>query len=215
MRRVLVGSSLLVLVLAVLAVTAGCGGGSGPSSAASDPAGVGAGGTASTTPAPSESESASAGSSATASATVTPKPLHTTSSAHATPWTDKNADFGFVTRARDVGGRVEFSFDRATWLLPDQIPAWNKANPGHQVEAADDYAIGNVSTRLRTFVLRPKAKIFGSILLSGDVAPAAISAADFVAKIEAMGKIGVTCWIYHQYGGLTGDVIQLEEQYRP
>jgi hypothetical protein len=131
-----------------------------------------------------------------------------------TPWTDKNADFGFVSRAKVVSGGVQFSFDRATWLLADQVAAWNKANPTHQVEAADDYAIGNVSSRLRTFVLRTGAKVFGSIILSDQPEPKRITAAQFVSRINA-ALDPVTCWLFHQYGGLTGDVVQLEEQYRP
>ena len=109
---------------------------------------------------------------------------------------------------------MQFSFDRATWLFADQVAAWNKANPTHQVEAADDYAIGNVSTKLRTFVLRTGAKVFGSIILSDQPEPKRITAAQFVARVNAAGD-PVTCWIYHQYGGLDGDVVQLEEQYRP
>ena len=36
-----------------------------------------------------------------------------------------------------------------------------------------------------------------------------------LAKAVNANPDGVTCWLYHQYGGLTGDVIQLEEQFRP
>ena len=101
----------------------------------------------------------------TSSATPSPAltPFETTSDPHPTPWTDTNADFGWVRSATVVSGGVDISFDRATWLLPEQISAWNKANPGHKVEAADDYAIGNVSKQLRTFLV-PK----NAVILFGD-----------------------------------------------
>jgi hypothetical protein len=200
-------SSLLVGLLAVLAA---CGSGSHSSStlpAVSAPSSTAAG---------SPSTDASPSSSAPpASPSVTPTPYKTTSAAHTEPWKDKNADFGWVSNAKAVSGGVEFSFDRAEWLLPDEVAAWNKANPTHKVTVSDDYAIGNVSTRLRTFVLRTHAQIFGSVILTGNSEPAKITAAQFLAGVDAAGKDGVTCWIYHQYGGLTGDVVQLEEQYRP
>jgi hypothetical protein len=150
------------------------------------------------------------------SATPTPAltPLETTSDPHATPWTDKNADFGWVRSATVVSGGVDISFDRASWLLADQIPAWNKANPGHQVVGADDYAIGNVSTRLRTFLVKKNAVIFGSVALTGNEAPSRMTAAKLAAAMTN-NPGGVTVWLYHQYGGLTGDVVQLEEQFRP
>jgi hypothetical protein len=176
---------------------------------------------ASTSPAPTASDSASGPSSATptstAPASATPKPtlLQTTSDAHSQPWKDKNADFGWVSNATVVKGGVTFEFDRAEWLLPSEVKAWNKANPTHKVTVEDDYAIGNVSKRERTFFMRTGAVIFGSIILSGDVAPARITAAQFAARVDSAPDDGVTCWIYHKYGGLTGDVVQLEEQYRP
>jgi hypothetical protein len=152
----------------------------------------------------------------TPSPTPTPAltPLQTTSDPHATPWTDKNADFGWVRSATVVSGGVDISFDRATWLLADQIAAWNKANPGHKVVGADDYAIGNVSARLRTFLVKNDAVIFGSVALTGDEAPSRMTAAKFAAAVKN-NPTGVTVWLYHQYGGLTGDVVQLEEQFRP
>jgi hypothetical protein len=138
----------------------------------------------------------------------------TTNTAHTEPWTDKNADFGFVSNAKVVSGGVSFTFDRATWLLAKDTAAWNKANPGHPVTEADDYAIGNVSSKKRTFLLRIGAKVFGSVILSDQPEPKKISAAQFVSRVDSASD-PVTCWIYHQYGGLTGDVVQLEEQYRP
>jgi hypothetical protein len=171
--------------------------------------------------APSPSQPAlSATPSATPTPTPTPTPnpaltpLETTSDPHATPWTDQNADFGWVRSATVVSGGVDISFDRATWLLSDQITAWNKANPGHQVVGADDYAIGNVSTKLRTFLVKKNAVIFGSVALTGDEAPSRMTAAKFAAAMKT-NPGGVTVWLYHQYGGLTGDVVQLEEQFRP
>jgi hypothetical protein len=172
-------------------------------------------------PSPSQSAlsptpSATATPTPTSSTTPTPAltPLETTSDPHATPWTDKDADFGWVRSATVVSGGVDISFDRATWLLADQIPAWNKANPGHQVVGADDYAIGNVSTRLRTFLVKKNAVIFGSVALTGNEAPSRMTAATLAAAIKN-NPTGVTVWLYHQYGGLTGDVVQLEEQFRP
>jgi hypothetical protein len=152
----------------------------------------------------------------TSSATPSPAltPFETTSDPHPTPWTDKNADFGWVRSATVVSGGVDISFDRATWLLADQIAAWNKANPGHKVVGADDYAIGNVSARLRTFLVKNDAVIFGSVALTGDEAPSRMTAAKFAAAVKN-NPTGVTVWLYHQYGGLTGDVVQLEEQFRP
>jgi hypothetical protein len=162
----------------------------------------------------STSSSAPASTSTTTTATPTRTALATTSTAHTEPWNDKDADFGFVSNATAVDGGVTFTFDRATWLLAKDIPAWNKANPGHPVTEADDYAIGNISTKKRTFLLRTGAKIFGSVILSDQPEPKRITAAQFVSRVNSAGE-PVTCWIYHQYGGLTGDVVQLEEQYRP
>jgi hypothetical protein len=202
----------LLLSLALLAVGAACssGDGSGDANAPADsPPAVTSTGTATDSPAPATT-------SASPTTTASPKPTAyaTTSTAHAEPWKDKNADFGYVTKARVVSGGVQISFDRATWLFAADVPAWNKANPTHQVEEADDYAIGNVSKKERTFILRTGAKIFGSIILSDQPEPKKISAAQLVSRVDsAFG--GVTCWIYHRYGGLTGDVVQLEEQYRP
>jgi hypothetical protein len=152
----------------------------------------------------------------TPSATPTPSrtPFETTSDPHPTPWTDPNADFGWVRSATFVPGGVEITFDRATWLLPDQIAAWNKANPGHKVVAADDYAIGNVSKQLRNFLVVKNAVIFGSVALTGDEAPSRMTPAAFVAGVKQNPE-GVTVWLWHRYGGLTGDVVQLEEQFRP
>jgi hypothetical protein len=202
--------SLVALTVAgLLLLTAGCSSGSdaagGDSSDAVSPPTV-------STSAPTSASPTSA--SPTTSPSATPTPYATTKAAHAAPWKDKNADFGYVSKAKVVSGGVQFSFDRATWLFANQVAAWNKANPTHQVEAADDYAIGNVSTRVRTFVLRSGAKIFGAIILSDQPEPLRITAAQFVSRVNSSGE-PVTCWIFHQYGGLTGDVVQLEEQYRP
>jgi hypothetical protein len=202
-RRLVAGAALL----AALLVTSGCGS-SHPSSAAgpSSPAPLSssASPTASATPTPTP----------TASPTPAPTLLQTTTDPHATPWTDKNADFGWLRKAVAVSGGVEITFDRATWLLPNEIKAWNTANPGHQVVAADDYAIGNVSTRVRTFLVEKGAVIFGSVALTGDEAPARITPTRLVSAM-ASNPGGVTVWLYHEYGGLTGNVVQLEEQFRP
>jgi hypothetical protein len=176
---------------------------------------VGGSATTATTPSTAASTaSPSTTKSPTTTATPTRTPLATTSTAHTEPWNDKNADFGYVLSARSVSEGVEITFDRATWLLASQVPAWNKANPGYPVVAADDYAIGNLSTRKRTFLVRTGAKIFGSILLSDQPEPKRITASQLVSRM-ASAPAGVTCWLYHQYGGLTGDVVQFEEQYRP
>jgi hypothetical protein len=168
----------------------------------------------STTTPTTSSSTTSAPPSETTPPTPNRTPFPTTTVAHTEPWKLKDADFGYVLSARAVSGGVEVVFDRATWLLASQVKAWNKANPGHPVEAADDYAIGNISTKKRTFLVRTGAKIFGAIILSDQPEPKRISAAQFVARM-ATAIDGVTCWLYHQYGGLTGDVVQLEEQYRP
>jgi hypothetical protein len=168
----------------------------------------------STTPPTSTSSTTSAAPTKTTTPSPMLTPYPTTTVAHAEPWKLKDADFGYVLSARPVSGGVEIVFDRATWLLASQVKAWNKANPGHPVEAADDYAIGNVSTKKRTFLVRTGAKLFGSIILSDQPEPMRITAAQLVARM-ATAIDGVTCWLYHQYGGLTGDVVQLEEQYRP
>jgi hypothetical protein len=203
MRR---GLTLVVLTVLV-AGTAGCSGsGSG-----------GAGGAASTVT-ETVTQSATSSTPATTPSTASspkPTPFRTTSHVHSQPWKNKNADFGWVSHATIVSGGVTFRFDRAEWLLPSQVKAWNKANPAHQVTAEDDYAIGNVSSRERTFFIKTGAQVFGSVMLSGDVAPAKITTAQFAARINSAGGDGVTCWLFHQYGGLTGDVVQLEEQYRP
>jgi hypothetical protein len=203
------GVALLAALLTSGLALAGCGssspqGASGPS----EPA-LSASPSVSASPTPTPT---------TTSTSTTPTPvrtlLQTTTDPHATPWTDKNADFGWLRSATAVSGGVDISFDRATWLLPDQIAAWNKANPGHQVVAADDYAIGNVSKQLRTFLVRKNAVIFGSAALTGNEAPSRLTAAQLVTAMVT-NPDGVTVWLYHQYGGLTGDVVQLEEQFRP
>jgi hypothetical protein len=200
---VAVGAALLGLALS------GCGGSSGAQGAAapSQPA-LSSAPTVSPLPTVAPSPGPS----------VTPSPsrtlLATTSDPHPTPWTDKDADFGWVRSATVVSGGVEISFDRATWLLPEQIAAWNKANPGHKVEAADDYAIGNVSKQLRTFLVPKNAVIFGSVALTGNEAPSRMTAKEFATGV-GNNPGGVTVWLFHQYGGLTGDVVQLEEQFRP
>jgi hypothetical protein len=205
-RHSLVG----LTVAGLLVLTAGCSSGSdaagGDSSDAVSPPTV-------STSAPASASPTTSGT-ATTSPSATPTPYATTKTAHTAPWKDKNADFGYVSKAKVVSGGVQFTFDRATWLFANQVAAWNKANPTHQVEAADDYAIGNVSTRVRTFVLRTSAKIFGAIILSDQPEPLRITAAQFVSRVNSSAE-PVTCWIFHQYGGLTGDVVQLEEQYRP
>ena len=198
------GAAIAVVCVSVL--VAGCSSGSnsasGPAASATTPP------TSSTSTTPSTTESP------TASATAIRTRLATTSTAHTEPWNDKDADFGFVTNAKAVSGGVTFTFDRATWLLAKDIAAWNKANPAHPVIGADDYAIGNLSTKKRTFLLRTGAKIFGAVILSDQPESKKISAAQFVSRVNSAGD-PVTCWIYHEYGGLTGDVVQLEEQYRP
>jgi hypothetical protein len=204
MRR---GLTLVVLTVLV-AGTAGCSG-SGSGSAASTVSEPVTQSATSSTPAASPSTSPST------AASPKPTPFKTTSDVHSQPWNNKNADFGWVSHATIVSGGVTFRFDRAEWLLPSQVKAWNKANPTHQVTAEDDYAIGNVSSRKRTFFMKTGAQVFGSVMLSGDVAPAKITTAQFAARINSAGGDGVTCWLFHQYGGLTGDVVQLEEQYRP
>lgn len=192
--------------LALVLGAAGCSGGSDsadqPEPADSTPLST----TASTTSSPA--------STATATPTVTRTPYPTTTTAHTEPWTLKDADFGFVLSARTVSGGVEITFDRATWLLANQVKAWNKANPDHPAAEADDYAIGNVSTKKRTFLVRTGAKIFGAVILGDQPEPQRITASQLVARMKT-ALDGVTCWLYHQYGGLTGDVVQLEEQYRP
>jgi hypothetical protein len=199
----------VVLSVAVLLVGTSCSGsdsaGSGSTGSATAP------GTSTTSAGPSSPATTTA---SPTSATSTATAYATTATAHKAPWKDKNADFGYITKAKVVSGGVQFSFDRATWLLAADVPAWNKANPTHPVVAADDYAIGNLSTRLRTFVLVSGAKIFGSIILSDQPESKKITAAQFVSRVNSAYG-GVTCWIYHQYGGLTGNVVQLEEQYRP
>jgi hypothetical protein len=199
----------VVLSVVVLLVGTGCSGGDtagdGGSGSATGP------GTSTTSASPSSPATVTA---SPTSATSTATAYATTTTAHKAPWKDKNADFGYVTKAKVVSGGVQFSFDRATWLFAADVPAWNKANPTHTVEPADDYAIGNVSKKLRTFVLVTGAKIFGSIILSDQPESKKITAAQFVSRVNS-GFGGVTCWIYHQYGGLTGNVVQLEEQYRP
>lgn len=189
-----------------LVLTAGCSSGSDPASGQEPPS--------STTPPTRSTSTTSTSPTTTATPTVARTPFPTTTVAHTEPWKIKDADFGYVLSARPVTGGVQIVFDRATWLLASQVEAWNKANPGHPVEAADDYAIGNVSTRKRTFLVRTGAKIFGAIILSDQPEPKRITAAQLVARM-ATAIDGVTCWLYHQYGGLTGDVVQLEEQYRP
>lgn len=189
----------------VLAITA-CSGGS-DTAGSPDPA--------DSTPASTSSSAPSTTSSTTTQTpTSTKTPFPTTTTAHAEPWTIKDADFGFVLSARTVSGGVEITFDRATWLLASEIAAWNKANPSHPAAEADDYAIGNVSTKKRTFLVRTGAKIFGSVILGDQPEPQRITASQLVARMKT-AMDGVTCWLYHQYGGLTGDVVQLEEQYRP
>jgi hypothetical protein len=205
-RDALVG----LTVAGLLALTAGCS--SGSASAGGDSSGAVSPPTTSTGAPTSQSPTTSASPTTTSSAS--PTPYKTTTLAHTAPWKDRNADFGYVSQAKVVSGGVQFSFDRATWLFANQVAAWNKANPTHTVEAADDYAIGNVSTRLRTFVLRSGARIFGAIILSDQPEPLKITAAQFVSRVNSSAE-PVTCWIFHQYGGLTGDVVQLEEQYRP
>lgn len=215
LRRPLTGRSITqraqpiaaaAAALCVAVLVAACS--SGSHGAASPPT------TGTTTTSSSSTTSSSTTTSATATATAAKTKLATTSTPHSEPWTDKDADFGFVTDAKAVSGGVTFTFDRATWLLSKDIPAWNKANPGHPVTEADDYAIGNVSTKKRTFLLPTGAKIFGSIILSDQPEGRKITAAQFVSRVNSAGD-PVTCWIYHEYGGLTGDVVQLEEQYRP
>jgi hypothetical protein len=204
-KRTFEGAFLVAAVAALVGVAslAGCSGSSGAQGQA---------------PAPSTTASPSTPSEPTPSDSTTPTPsrtaLATTSTPHSAPWKDPDADFGWVHQATTVSGGVEITFDRASWLLPDQIAAWNKANPGHTVEAADDYAIGNVSTKLRTFLVRRGAVIFGSVALTGDETPVRMTTAQLAKALKANPE-GVTCWLYHQYGGLTGDVVQLEEQFRP
>ena len=112
---------------------------------------------------------------------------------------------------------MEFSFDRATWLLPDQVAAWNKANPTHQVSRVrrlrDRQRLDQAAdVRAQDARRRSSARS----ILTGDLgADQDHARRSSLAGIDAAGKDGVTCWIYHQYGGLTGDVVQLEEQYRP
>jgi hypothetical protein len=194
----------------VLVLATACGSGSD----GADAAGAASPPDSTVTSAPSGTTEPTPSDSPTTSARPSATPYPTTTTAHVTPWTDKNADFGYVSKAKVVSGGVQFSFDRATWLLASQVAAWNKANPTHQVEQADDYAIGNISTRLRTFVVVTGAKIFGSIILSDQPESKRITAAQFVSRLNASPE-PVTCWLFHQYGGLTGNVVQLEEQYRP
>ncbi|MFL6101206.1 MAG: hypothetical protein ACJ71T_14770 [Actinomycetales bacterium] len=196
-------AATLVLVLGA----AGCSGGS-TSAGQPGPADSTALSTTSST------TSSSSSTTATASPTTARTPYPTTTTAHTEPWTLKDADFGFVLSAVTVSGGVEITFDRATWLLASQIKAWNKANPDHPAAEADDYAIGNVSTKKRTFLVRTGAKIFGSVILGDQPEPQRITASQLVARMKTAID-GVSCWLYHQYGGLTGDVVQLEEQYRP
>jgi hypothetical protein len=204
-KRLVAGATLLAALLA----TSGCGS-SHPSSAAGPSSPAPLSSTAGPTP------SATATPTPTKTATPTPAPtlLQTTSDPHATPWTDKNADFGWLRKAVAVSGGVEITFDRATWLLPSEIKAWNTANPGHKVVDADDYAIGNVNTKVRTFLVEKGAVIFGSVALTGDEPPARITLTQLVTAM-ASNPGGETVWLYHEYGGLTGNVVQLEEQFRP
>jgi hypothetical protein len=199
-------TALCIAVLSSALALSGCG--SSPPKGSASPSQP----PLSTAPSPSTSASEPP----TSSSTPTPDRtrLATTSDPHPTPWTDKNADFGWLRSATVVSAGVEISFDRASWLLPDQIAAWNKANPGHQVVAADDYAIGNVSKQLRTFLVRKDAVIFGSVALTGDEAPSRMTTAQLAAAM-VNNPGGVTVWLFHEYGGLTGDVVQLEEQFRP
>ncbi len=62
--------------------------------------------------------------------------------------------------------------------------------------------------------MRQDAVIFGSVALTGNEAPSRMTT-DAFARAVARNPDGVTCWLFHQYGGLTGDVVQLEEQFRP
>lgn len=196
-----------VALVAALMLLAGCSS-SKPSGGSAAPPAISA-----TAPSPTPTPTSASAPAGTPQPVLTP--FQTTSDPHPTPWTDKNADFGWVRTAKLLStGGVDITFDRATWLLPDQIAAWNKANPGHRVTAADDYAIGNVSSKVRTFLVVKDAVIFGSVALTGDDQPSRITPAQFAAAMKR-NPGGVTAWLFHQYGGLTGPVVQLEEQFRP
>jgi hypothetical protein len=195
--------------VALAAALAGCG--SSSPSGADSPSASAVSAPASTTSAPAPTVTVTK----TVAPTATPTPYKTTSSAHTEPWKVKAADFGYVRKAVAVSGGVEITFDRAIWLTAAMVPAWNTAHPTAKVTAEDDYAIVNQNPELRTFLVRSNAALFGSIMLTGESQSSKITAAQLVSGIAAAGKLGVTCWIYHVDGGLTGDVVQLEEQYRP
>src|SRR5580765_8258927 len=106
-RHAFVGLSVTATLVLATSCGSGSGGGGGASSV-SPPASTAA----------SSSTATTTSASPTTSARPTATPYATTSVAHAAPWKDKNADFGWVSKAKPVSGGVQFSFDRATWLLP-------------------------------------------------------------------------------------------------
>lgn len=208
------GSAALALAALVGALLlAGCSSSSGGSPQAAPPAAQTVPSTTATSASPT---SATSTKSPTTSASPSQKPFQTTTTAHTAPWTSKAADFGYVVKAvATTGGGATITFDRATWLTAEMVPAWNTAHPTAKVTAEDDYAIVNQSSELRTFYVQPGAVLFGSIVLAGQSEPKRITVAQLVSGVTGTPKPGVTCWLFHEYGGLTGDVVQLEEQFRP
>jgi hypothetical protein len=129
--------------------------------------------------------------------------------------TEKDLDFGFLTKVSDQGGVIAFRFDRAYFYTGEDAKKHNKG-----VAPPDDYLIVNDNPTLRSFVLAPTASIVAVDALRnqpGAVGREALTAAQFVANGQrALGADPgpVPVWLRHT-NGLSGPVTALAEQYLP
>jgi hypothetical protein len=130
--------------------------------------------------------------------------------------TDKDLDFGFLTKVATSGGVVRLRFDRAV-MLSGQAAV--KANGG--VAPDNDYFIVNENPALRTFEVSRKASVIGYFRLikpSGTVERKPLTLVEFArtAASEASADNPIPVWLRHTDGGAkTGAVTAVMEQYLP
>jgi hypothetical protein len=118
-------------------------------------------------------------------------------------------EFGIAARLTLIGSKTFVDMDRVDWLTG---PDAERAAAEHGQGVDGEYYLVNDSTELRRYVVSPDAAVFGSIMLTGKPEHSRVPLSAWTAFVRDDSRAKDTLFHLHVE---TGQVVQIEEQYRP
>jgi hypothetical protein len=118
-------------------------------------------------------------------------------------------EFGIAARLTEIGPKTFVDIDRVDWLTGADA---ERAAAEHGDSVDSEYYLVNDSAELRRYVVSPDADVFGSIMLTGKPEHSRVPLSAWTAFVRDDSRAKDTLFHLHVENG---QVVQIEEQYRP